>query len=71
MKKYVHDFIESLPADQKDKKILIVGHSVFFKFWTGDWSQMRPPYMGLPKVHRYLNNCEFYPDNRDFPRSEN
>jgi len=37
-------------------KVAIIGHSYFFKLWTGKWYDQDLVYKKQPKEHIWLNN---------------
>ncbi|CAI2376181.1 unnamed protein product [Moneuplotes crassus] len=70
-KKVVKDFLESTELDS-DSKVVLVGHSNYFKMWTGKWDRDISSYgdqLPEPSDSVFLRNCQFLPDNSDFPRS--
>lgn len=67
VKKFVKHRLETRPQEAQNKKILIVTHSVFLKFWTGRWDGMPRPFKALAESYQQVRNCEFYADTVDFP----
>ena len=68
----VQKFIRTLQTTKKideDSKIVCVGHSYYFKMWTGRWERPISEYDEVPepKESVWLNNCQFYPDSVNFP----
>ena len=54
---------------EEDSKLVVVGHSYYFKLWTGKWEKPVEEYdvVPEPKEFKWLENWEFYPDNANFP----
>ena len=48
-------------------KIAIVGHSYFFKLWTGVWHDPLRFFRKQPNEYVWLENCEMFPDVFNFP----
>ena len=63
-KTYIKEFIESTDIED-DSKIVLVGHSNYFKNWTGKWDRELSYYgdeVPEPTESVFLNNTQFYPD---------
>lgn len=57
-KKFVEDFLKQNPLED-DSKIILVGHSCYFKYWTGKWEKEISAYSDNipdPKESVWLNN---------------
>jgi hypothetical protein len=69
MKQFMRDFIQNdhLETVTSEGKIGIVGHSYFFKLWTGLWYDEQLMYRKQPKEYVWLENCELFPDVFNFP----
>lgn len=68
VKKFVEK-LRQLKVSEEDSKIVLVGHSNYFKYWTGKWDRPtnEDEEVPEPKEYVWLNNCEFYADNVSFP----
>ncbi|CAI2376925.1 unnamed protein product [Moneuplotes crassus] len=77
-KEFVKEFIERNTLEG-DEKVVLVGHCNFFNFWTNNWA-IDPldddkqcnegEAIKVPEDAYYLENCEFYPDDSGFPRTD-
>ena len=63
-KAHIKHFIENVEMDN-DSKIVLVGHSYYFKMWTGKWERELSSYgdeIPEPVDSVWLKNCQFHPD---------
>lgn len=69
VKEYVKNILETNKIDE-DSKVVWVGHSYYFKMWTGKWERDIKEYDEIPepKEFTWLQNWQFTPDNVNFPR---
>ncbi|CAI2373423.1 unnamed protein product [Moneuplotes crassus] len=68
-KNHIKEFITTTsPGD--DSKIILVGHSYYFKMWTAQWENPLSSYgndLPPPSKSTFLQNCQFFSDNASFP----
>lgn len=70
-KKFIEDFLQRNPLED-DSKIILVGHSCYFKYWTGKWEKEISSYnenIPDPQECVWLNNCQFYSDITNFSKN--
>lgn len=71
-KKSIHKILNTMMTEE-DSKLVVVGHSNYFKYWTSKWDKPIEEYEILPepKDFKWLENWEFYADSINFPVSNN
>jgi hypothetical protein len=57
---------------QENSKVVCIAHSYYFKWWTGKWNKPLDDYetIPMPDDSVWLDNCQFLPDNDNFPRNK-
>lgn len=59
------DFIRETHGDSTDR-ILMVGHSMYFKLWSGTWVDPLTRGKQQPDKCEWLSNVEFLADDKNF-----
>mmetsp|Transcript_3481 Transcript_3481/g.4286 ORF Transcript_3481/g.4286 Transcript_3481/m.4286 type:complete len:98 (-) Transcript_3481:34-327(-) len=67
VKKYVYEYVQTHAVPRSDK-IVLVGHGILFRFYTGKWHKepSREEDLPFPDGHILLDNCQFVADPTDF-----
>ena len=66
VKQFMKFYLSKAPKSESHKKVLVISHQAYLKFWTANWDGFSRPITSLPKTFASIKNWEFYPDKMTY-----